>query len=207
MFIMSMAQKRNTKLRMINSALDLFHRFGVNGTSVDQVLEKSKTGKSQFTHYFKTKEGMVSCVIQYLHEMIQTGQTPTGYDIKSWRDFESWFQKYIDFQESVGCERSCPIGTIGGDLTSENKKARSDVLQFLEWSRGKLKTFFLERKAAGELIPEARPQELADFCISIMQGGMLLNKMRRDTEMFKNSSSLAIKYIRTLRRSGKIDGA
>src|SRR4051812_16270489 len=78
MSTMSMAQKRNTKLRMMNSALDLFHRFGVNGTSVDQVLEKSRTGKSQFTHYFKTKEGMVSSVIQYLHEMIQTGQTPTG---------------------------------------------------------------------------------------------------------------------------------
>jgi TetR/AcrR family transcriptional repressor of nem operon len=196
---MSTTHKQNTKLRMINSALDLFHRFGVNGTSVDQVLEKSKTGKGQFAHYFKTKEGMVSSVIQYLHELIQTGQTPTGYNIKTWRDFEGWFQQYIDFQESVGCERSCPIGTIGGDLTSENIQAREDVLQFLEWSRGELKTFFKERKAAGELVREAKPQELADFCISIMQGGMLLSKMRRDTVMFKNSSSLAIKYIRTLR--------
>src|SRR3954449_1649315 len=53
LFIMSMTQKGNTKLRMIHAALDLFHRFGVNGTSVDQVLKKSKTGKSQFTHYFK----------------------------------------------------------------------------------------------------------------------------------------------------------
>src|SRR4051812_17019537 len=104
MLSMSMAhQKQNSKLRMINSALDLFHRYGVNGTSVDQVLKKSNTGKSQFTHYFKTKEGMVSSVIQYLHEMIQSGQTPTGYEIKSWRDFENWFQQYIDFQESVDC--------------------------------------------------------------------------------------------------------
>lgn len=197
--VMSTTQKQNTKLRMITCALNLFHRFGVNGTSVDQVLKKSKTGKSQFTHYFKTKEGMVSFGIQYLHELIESGQTPTGYDIKSWRDFEGWFQKYIDFQESVGCERSCPIGTIGGDLTSKNKKARRDVLQFLEWSRGKLTTFFSEKKAAGELIQEAKPRELADFCISIMQGGMLLSKMRRDTEMFKNSSSQAIRYIRSLR--------
>src|SRR6476620_11066671 len=90
--VMSTTQKQDTKLRMIHSALDLFHRFGVNGTSVDQVLERSKTGKSQFTHYFKTKDGMVCSVIQHLHEMIQTGQTPTGYDIKSWRDFEGWFQ-------------------------------------------------------------------------------------------------------------------
>jgi TetR/AcrR family transcriptional repressor of nem operon len=197
---MSTAAKQNTKMRMINSALDLFHRYGVNGTSVDEVLKKSKTGKSQFTHYFKTKEGMVCSAIHYLHEIIQSGQTPTGYTIKSWRDFESWFQQYIDFQESVGCERSCPIGTIGGDLTSENKKARAEVLKFLEWSRGELKTFFSARKASGELVPEARPQELADFCIAIMQGGMLLSKMSRDTEMFKNSSSQAIKYVRSLRR-------
>lgn len=196
---MSTTRKQNTKVRMISSALDLFHSCGVNGTSVDQVLKKSKTGKSQFTHYFKTKEGMVSFAIQHLHEMIQTGQTPTRYDIKSWRDFEGWFQQYIDFQESVGCERSCPIGTIGGDLTTKNKKARRDVLQFLEWSRGQLQTFFSERKAAGELIAEAKPRELADFCIAIMQGGMLLSKMRRDTEMFKNSASQAIKYVRSLR--------
>lgn len=196
---MSTTQKENAKVRMISSALELFHRFGVNGTSVDQVLKRSKTGKSQFTHYFKTKEGMVCVALQYLHEMIESGQTPTGYDIKSWRDFESWFQKYIDFQESVGCERSCPIGTIGGDLTNQNKKARRDVLQFLEWSRGKLTTFLSERKAAGELVPEARPKELADFCIAIMQGGMLLSKMRRDTEMFRNAASEAIRYVRSLR--------
>lgn len=204
---MSIAQKQSTKLRMIHAALDLFHRFGVNGSSVDQVLKKSKTGKSQFTHYFKTKEGMVTSVIQHLHELIQSGQTPTGYDIKSWRDFEGWFQKYIDFQESVGCERSCPIGTIGGDLTSQNKKARREVLRFLEWSRGELKAFFLEKKVAGELIPQAQPEELADFCISIMQGGMLLSKMRRDTGMFRNSASQAIRYIHTLRRPGRADEA
>jgi AcrR family transcriptional regulator len=194
-----MTQKQTTKLRMINCALDLFHRFGVNGTSVDQVLKKSKTGKSQFTHYFKTKDGMVRATIQHLHAMIQTGQTPTGYNIKSWQDLEEWFQTYIDFQESIGCERSCPMGTIGGDLAKENKTARSDVIQFLEWSRGELMTFFSERKAAGDLIADTQPQELADFCMAIMQGGMLLSKIRRDTEMFRNSASQALKYIQTLR--------
>ena len=197
---MSNVEKKNTKVRMIHAALSLFHLYGVNGTSVDEVLKKSKTGKSQFSHYFKTKEGMVSSVIQHLAELIQTGQTPTGYELKSWKDFENWFQTYIDFQESVNCQRSCPIGTIGGDLTVENKRARRDVIQFLEWSREKLKTFFQEKKSAGELVREAHPQELADFCISIMQGGMLLSKLRRDTEMFKNSSAQAIKYVRSLRR-------
>jgi TetR/AcrR family transcriptional repressor of nem operon len=188
---------------MTQAAIDLFHRYGVNGTSVDQVLEKSETGKSQFTHYFKNKAGMVSFAVQHLHELIETGQTPTGYDIESWRDFEGWFQKFIDFQESVGCERSCPVGTIGGDLTDDDDQARASVMRFLDWSRGQLEAFFLERKAAGELVAKARPRELADFCISVMQGGMLLSKIRRDTEMFKNASAQAIRYVRSLRQIRK----
>ena len=32
--------------RMVDAALDLFHVQGVNGTSVDQVLERSGTGKA-----------------------------------------------------------------------------------------------------------------------------------------------------------------
>ena len=196
---MSTIGKQTTKLRMINSALDQFHRYGVNGTSVDQVLKKSKTGKSQFTHYFKTKDGMVRATIQHLAEMIQTGQTPTGYDIRTWTDLEGWFQTYIDFQESIGCQRSCPMSTLGSELAKEDKQARGDVIEFLEWSRSQLTTFFSDRKAAGELIPAAQPQELADLCITIMQGGMLLSKMRRDTTMFRNSASQALQYIHLLR--------
>ena len=195
--------KRDSKLRMTMAAIDLFHRYGVNGTSVDQVLAQSETGKSQFSHYFKNKEGMVCFAVQHIHELVETGQTPTGYDIASWRDFEGWFQTFIDFQESVGCERSCPVGTIAADLTDDDEQARAAVLRFLEWSRGRLETFFRERKAAGDLVPEAKPRELADFCIAIMQGGMLLSKIRRDTEMFRNSSAQAIRYVRSLRRIRK----
>jgi TetR/AcrR family transcriptional regulator, transcriptional repressor for nem operon len=162
---MSASPKRDSKLRMTRAAIDLFHRHGVNGTSV--------------------------------------GQTPTGYDLESWRDFEGWFQKFIDFQESVGCERSCPVGTIAPDLTDDDVQARAAVLRFLDWSRGQLEGFFLARKAAGDLVAEAKPRQLADFCISIMQGGMLLSKMRRDTEMFRNSSAQAIRYVRSLRRARK----
>ena len=50
--------------RMIDSALELFHQQGVNATSIDQILEKSETGKSQFSHYFKNKEGVVRAVIE-----------------------------------------------------------------------------------------------------------------------------------------------
>ncbi|MCA9399346.1 MAG: TetR/AcrR family transcriptional regulator [Candidatus Omnitrophica bacterium] len=50
---------QKTRERMLRTAFDLFHQKGVNATSVDEVLEKSGTGKSQFYYYFKSKEGLV----------------------------------------------------------------------------------------------------------------------------------------------------
>lgn len=194
-----MAKKIDARLRMINAALDLFQLHGVNATSVDLVLSESKTGKSQFTHYFKTKEGLVHAVLQYLHEVIESGQAPTGYNVKSWKDLDHWFQSYIDFQKSVNFERSCPIGTIGNDVTNEQDLLRQDIRIFLSWSRSQLTQFFIEKKAKGEMVPTSNPEGLADFCISIMQGGMLLTKIKREPDMFENAKAQALQYIKSLR--------
>jgi TetR/AcrR family transcriptional regulator, transcriptional repressor for nem operon len=184
---------------MIEAAIDLFHRQGVNATSVEQILARSGTGKSQFTHYFKTKEGLVHAAIQLLDEVIRSGQSPTGYDVRSWRDFDRWFQRYIDFQTSTGYERSCPITTIGNDLSSAQELPRRDIRMFLAWSHGQLARFFAERRAAGELLAAADPDQLADLCLAVMQGGMLLTKVKRDTDMFENAAAQVRAYVRSLR--------
>lgn len=184
---------------MVLAAIDLFHQQGVNATSIDQILAKSGTGKSQFSHYFKTKEGLVHATLVYLHEVIQDGKADTGYDVKTWKDMDRWFQSYIDFQKSVSFERSCPIGTIGNDIASDQTDLRKDVIEFLIWSCGMLAQFFRERKSAGELPARIHPEALADFCIVIMQGGMLLTKIKRDSDMFENAADQARAYLRSLR--------
>jgi TetR/AcrR family transcriptional repressor of nem operon len=201
-----MGRGADTRQRMIDAAIDLFHQQGVNATSVDQVLARSGTGKSQFSHYFKNKEGLVHAALQHLHELIRDGHAESGYEVHSWRDLERWFQSYIDYQESVGCERSCPVGTIGADVAGDQELLRQDVRLFLQWSRSQLARFFAERKAAGELAAAVDPESLADFCIAIMQGGMLLTKMKRESDMFVAAAAHALAYLRSLRvepRSGK----
>jgi AcrR family transcriptional regulator len=191
--------KLDTRLKMVNAAIDLFHRNGVNGTSVDQILEKSGTGKSQFSHYFKTKEGLVGAALDQLYKMIIEGEAATNYEVKSWKDMDQWFRSHIDFQKSVSFERSCPIGTIGNDITSDQHHLRRGVIEFLRWSRTRLAQFFAERKSAGELPAKIKPEELADFCVAIMQGGMLLTKMTRDCEIYENAANQARAYIKSLR--------
>lgn len=189
----------STKEKMIMSALDLFHRKGVNATGINEILKSSKTGKGQFTHYFKNKDGLIRSVIEYLFEIIRSGQAGTGYDLHSWEDFNRWFQSYLDFQQSVDFTRSCPIGTIGNDLSDKQELIRQDIHIFLEWTRHKLARFFAERKAVGDLVKSANPDGLADLCISVMQGGMLMTKIRRDPDIFEQAASQVLIYVESLK--------
>jgi AcrR family transcriptional regulator len=185
---------------MINAALELFHKQGVNATSIDQILARSDTGKSQFTYYFQNKDGLIRATIHFLAEVIKNGEADTGYEINTWSDMENWFETYIQFQRSVDFELSCPLGTIANDLSNDQELLRQEVRLFLEWCRGKIARFFAERKAAGDLENKVNPDSLADFCISIMQGGMLLTKIKRESDMFENAAKEAVQYLRMLRK-------
>ena len=70
---------------------------------------------------------------------------------------------------------------------------------FLAWGRGQLARFFAGRRAAGDLVAEADPDQLADLCISVMQGGMLLTRVERDTDLFENAAAQVRAYVRSLR--------
>lgn len=194
-------QSGNARQRMILAAQELFHRQGIHATSVDQILKVSGTGKSQFAHYFKTKDGLVHDVLQNLHLWLRGPDAPVNYHIRTWDDLESWFRFFMAAQDHYGCDRACPVGTIGNDLTDEQVLLRQDVRMIFEWVRSQLTRFFAERKAQGEIADSHDPEALADFCIVTVQGGLLLGKITRDSTNFENAVTHALAYLKHIRKS------
>jgi AcrR family transcriptional regulator len=87
-----------TKLRILHTAADLFHKQG-GATSPDEILEASNAGKGQFYHYFGRKEGLVHEVLQSYIEAVETGSGPINYKVRSWEDLERWFASHIEPQK------------------------------------------------------------------------------------------------------------
>lgn len=189
----------DTRSKMIQVAFDLFHQKGVNATSVDEILEKSGTGKSQFSHYFKNKEGLVHACLQSFLSLLQSGQVPVKQDLETWQDLEKWFHFFVDRQESTGCQRGCPIATIANELTTNDELIRQDIKMLFDFMKGGVSTFFHKMKAKGELNKKVDPDALADYCLSVMQGGMVLSKVNRHTKAFENSVQHAMTYLYSLR--------
>lgn len=189
----------DTRTKMMQVAFDLFHQKGVNATSVDEILEKSGTGKSQFSHYFKNKEGLVHACLQSFLSLLQSDKSPIRHNLETWEDLEQWFYFFVGRQESVGCQRGCPIATIANELTTNDELIRQDIKMLFDFMKGGVSTFFHKMKAKGELKKAVDPDALADYCLSVMQGGMVLSKVNRNTKPFENSVQHAMTYLYSLR--------
>ncbi len=191
--------KTDARTRMVQAAFDLFHEKGVSATSVDEVLQKSGTGKSQFSHYFQNKEGLVHACLQYFLEQLKNGRLPVNYDLETWEDLEEWFGFFIGFQKQTGCRRGCPVATIASDLEAHTEVVRQDLKMLSEFTQTKLARFFDRMKARGELRPDTDPDGLADYCYSIMQGGLAISKMNGNTTAFERAVRQALDHLRGLR--------
>jgi AcrR family transcriptional regulator len=185
-----------TRLRVLRVAADLFHKQGVGATSPEEVIEASATGKGQFYHYFKSKAGLVHEVLQTHLDAIKTGTAPFSYEIRSWQDLERWFHAHLDVQKSFGMTRGCPFGTVGNEVTENDELTRQDLSLIFEVVKHKLATFFNMEKARGQLAPEADSDRMADFCIATIQGGMLLGKIKRDSEPVEATVQEALLHLR-----------
>jgi TetR/AcrR family transcriptional regulator, transcriptional repressor for nem operon len=196
----------DTRRRIIQVAADLFHKQGVRATSPDEIIEASGTGKGQFYHYFKSKEGLIHEVLQAHLEGIKTGAAPVNYEIASWQDLEQWFLAQIELQKSFAMTRGCPFGTVGNEVTENDELIRQDLSLIFEVVRNKLAAFFIREKAQGQLAQDANEDRLAEFCIATMQGAMLLGKVKRDSRPVETTAREALAHLKryavTPRRQG-----
>ena len=191
-----------TKLRIIRAAADLFHKQGVHLTSPDQIIEASGTGKGQFYHYFKNKDGLVHEVLQTWLHGIKTKSSGL-YDIHSWQDLERCLLSHLEAQKRFRMTRGCPLGTVGNEVTENDELLRQDLSLIFEVIKHKFAAFFMKEKAAGRLMKEVHEDELADYCLANLQGAMLMGKIKRDSQVVEATFKHTLAHVKQFAISEK----
>jgi AcrR family transcriptional regulator len=186
-----------TRLRIIRTAADLFHQQGARSTSPDEIIEASRTGKGQFYHYFRSKEGLIHEVLQTYLEEIKTAASRVNYEINSWRDLEKWFAAQVELQKNYQMTRGCPFGTLGNEVTHNDELVRQDLSLIFEVIKNKMAAFFIREKAKGRLAKRADPERMADFCIASMQGAMLMGKIKRSSQTVETTVQEALAHLKS----------
>lgn len=58
---------RNTRMKIINAAWELFYENGYESTTIEEIVERSETSKGTFYHHFSGKDALLS-TLSYLFD-------------------------------------------------------------------------------------------------------------------------------------------
>lgn len=187
---------RETRERILLSAVDLFHERGVNATSVDDVLAAAGAGKGQFYRYFESKEELVSTVVDHQLDRYLGWQLDALERLAGWRELEDYLDGLVAAHESRDCTGGCPVGSLALDLAAQDERLRRKLAHGLSRWEASLSVGISRLAARGELRSDAPPERLAALLLASIQGAYVLSTARRDAEVMRTALREALALLR-----------
>jgi TetR/AcrR family transcriptional repressor of nem operon len=170
---------QRTRARIIDAAAQLIHDRGVVGTTLDDVKAAAGVSSSQLSHYFTGKDGLVTAVIDRHADAVV--ETMERADLGTLDGLQAWRDLVIAHARGVEGRGGCPLGSLGSQIAEADPHARSHVaIGFTRWSSALLEAM-RTLHADGHLAPDVEPADLATTLLAVLQGGLLLSQMQRDT--------------------------
>ena len=169
----------STRQKIVEAAAKLIQRQGVNGTSVDDVLGASGTGKSQFYHYFTSKEALVRELAGFLVDGLPSfreGAVPAADGHLSLAAVEAWLDRIGQDLAAGVYACGCPVGNLAAEMATQHDELRQQLSGILSGWEAQLGGALAQLKAQGIFRQDVDPSVLATFVIASLEGAMLLSK-------------------------------
>jgi len=189
-----------TRQKIVEAAAKLIQRQGVNGTSVDDVLSASGTGKSQFYHYFTSKEALVRELAGYLVDGLPSfrdGAIPAADAHLSFAAVEAWLDRIGQDLATGVYACGCPVGNLAAEMATQHEELRQQLSGIVASWESQLGSAFAQLKGQGLFRRDVDPAGLASFVVAALQGALLLSKTHARHEPLLGAIAQLKGYLRT----------
>ena len=165
---------------MINSAIALFRKHGVEATAFSDVIEHSGAPRGSIYHHFPAgKSQLAEEATRRAGEIFTASiaeSTSAGDPVATIRTMTGL---YADGLERTGYALGCPIAaaSLEGERSPGARDAAGET--FAAWED------LLARAFRRRGVPRARSRSLATLAISAIEGAILLARAQRSTEPLK----------------------
>lgn len=191
------AKGEATRRRIVESAAELFHAQGVDGTGLEQILRQAGAGKSQFYQHFSTKDALVCEVAVWWEHRLCASMEDKDQRLDSLDTLERWLLAAIDQLEVEHSYRGCPIGTLAAGLHDTDKTTRAAVGQCFRALDSHLHDVLRRSQQQGELSEEADLEAISHFILASQQGAATLTKAYGDSSAGRLVIVQAMQYVRS----------
>ncbi len=190
------ARGRERKNAIIKAAAALMYERGVRATGVEDVLVASGSGKSQFYHYFSSKDSLVAAVLEY--QLVTVMGELGEFRLDTWSGIQSWFDALLEGQQQREF-RGCPLGSLAVELSACGPDMQRRVADAFSRWESVLAHGLASMKARRGLDSSARPELLAEATLAAIQGGYLLSTAYHDIRPMRTALATAYSQLRASR--------
>ena len=190
--------KVTTRQKLIESALYLFWLNGYEATPVAEILERTGVNPGSFYHFFKRKEDLLLAVLQlYLDSLDAVIVAPVRAlhtdPIERVFGILAFYRRNL---VATGCTYGCPIGRLALEIPAEQTDVHRLLADnFAGWTAAVAASL---RDARGRFPAGTDFNSLATFVLTVMEGGVMQARARRDLAPFDASVSHLRDYFRLL---------
>jgi AcrR family transcriptional regulator len=165
------AKGKATRNRIVEGAAVVLREMGVSAATLDDVMARTQTSKSQLFHYFPAgKDELLLAVARYEADQVLEDQQPYLGCLDSWDAWQRWRDVVVDRYEEQGDQ--CPLGALFLHLGRSTPGARAIVIELMRRWQASLAAGIGALQAAGHLPADVDVERRAAALLAGIQGGV-----------------------------------
>jgi AcrR family transcriptional regulator len=162
-----------TRQRIVEGAAAEIRERGVLRATLDDVMARTRTSRSQLFHYFPGgKDELLLAVARYEADRVLVDQQPYLNDLSTWAAWQDWRDALVARYRAQG--EHCPLATVNSELGRNSPGARAVSAELMRRWQGEIADGIRRMQAVGEVDPALDAARSAAALLAGIQGGVLL---------------------------------
>jgi TetR/AcrR family transcriptional regulator, transcriptional repressor for nem operon len=167
-----------TREKLLKAAIGLFHEFGYNGTSVQDIVSAAKIPKGSFYNHFRSKEELAIAASDvfypYALEFLRLENTSSPV-----ARLRKYLRLTLKEMQRYGYVRGCLVGNFASEITNATPALKKRVSELLDEATRRIAVVVSQAQEAGELDPAVRTLDLSRFLLNSLYGAIFRSKTDR----------------------------
>ncbi|OHU99123.1 TetR/AcrR family transcriptional regulator [Mycobacterium talmoniae] len=165
------AKGRATRQRIIDGAAAEIRARGVALTTLDDIMARTHTSKSQLFHYFPGgKDQLLLAVAGLESQRVLDDQQPHLGALTSWAAWQRWRDAVVDRYRRQG--QNCPIAVLMSEVGRTTPGAQAVTAELISTWHGAIATGIRSMQDQGKIAAGVDTNRAAAALLAGIQGGV-----------------------------------
>jgi AcrR family transcriptional regulator len=190
------AKGQATRQRIVEGAAAEIRASGVQNATLDDVLARTRTSKSQLFHYFPGgKEKLLLAVAEYEAQMVLDDQQPYLGELTSWAAWQRWRDAVVNRYRRQG--QHCPLAVLMSEIGRTTPGAQAVTSELMHKWHTEIADGVRHMQGQGKVAGGLDAGRIAAALLAGIQGGVGVLLATGDLSYLEAALDVGIESLRS----------